>query len=163
MAEPYTKTQIRLHWLIFLLIALQYLNNDAISHAWRQMGRGETVVFDPMILVHVALGVLIALMVLMRIVARLRYGAPALPEEEPPALRLAAQLTHLGLYLLMVAVPVSGAVAWFLRVEAAGEAHEVLKALLLVFVGLHVLGALYQQFVLKTGVMTRMTRPGGSP
>ncbi|MEZ5714110.1 MAG: cytochrome b/b6 domain-containing protein [Paracoccaceae bacterium] len=162
MAIPYTKTQIRLHWLIFLLIALQYLNNDAISGAWRQVTKGETVVFDPMILAHVALGGLIGLLVLMRIAQRLRHGAPALPEDEPPALRLVAQLTHLGLYVLMVAVPVSGAVAWFLKIEAAGEAHEVMKGLLLVLVGLHVAGALYQQFVLKTDVMARMKRPGGS-
>ncbi|MDQ2089993.1 cytochrome b [Marimonas arenosa] len=161
MAQPYTKTQISLHWLIFLFIALQYLGHEAIAQAWEKLSRGEAIPFDPLVLGHVFLGGLIFLMVLMRIAARLRHGAPALPEEEPAAMRMLAQLTHLGLYVLMIAMPVSGAVAWFFRNEAAGEAHEVMRVLLLALVLLHVVGALYHQFVLKTNVMARMKRPGG--
>ena len=161
MAQPYTKLQIRLHWAIFLFIALQYIGHEPISEAWEQLSRGESIAFDPLVLGHVFLGGMIFLLVLMRIAARLRYGAPALPEEEAPAMRMVAHATHLGLYALMIAMPLSGALAWFTRSEAAGDAHEVMRVLLLALVGLHVLGALYHQFVLKTDVMARMKRPGG--
>jgi len=161
MAQPYTKLQIRLHWIIFLLIVLQYLGHEAISEAWEKIEEGLPIVFDPLVLGHVFLGILVLLLVVLRVAVRLRDGAPALPEEEPAAMRMIAQLTHLGLYALMIAMPVSGAVAWFGRVEAAGEAHEVLRVLLLALVILHVLGALYHQFVLKTNIMARMKRPGG--
>ena len=39
------------------------------------------------------------------------------------------------------------------------EAHELMKPLLLILEGLHVLGALYHQFVLKNGLIDRMKRP----
>lgn len=162
MAKPYTKLQIRLHWAIFLLIVLQYIGHEPIAGAWDRLTRGETILFDPLVLGHVFLGVFILLLVVLRIVLRLRDGAPPLPAEEPSPLKLAAQLTHLGLYALMILMPVSGAVAWFGRVEGAAEAHEVMRVILLALVLLHVLGALYQQFVLKTNIMVRMKRPGES-
>jgi len=161
MAHPYTKLQIRLHWAIFLFIAIQYLAHEAIAEAWEQIGRGETLAFDPLVMGHVFVGGLILLLVVLRIALRLRNGAPPLPEEEPPALKAVAHLTHMGLYVLMIAMPVSGAVAWFGGVEPAAEAHEVMRIVLLALVLLHVVGALYQQFVLKTDILARMKRPGG--
>lgn len=162
MAQPYTKLQIRLHWVIFLFIALQYLGHEPVTEAWKELERGNTIVFDPMVLGHVFLGGFVLLLVLTRIMARLRHGAPALPEEEPAAMRMVAQLTHLGLYALMVAMPVSGALAWFGRVQAAADAHSVMRVAFLALIVLHVLGALYHQFVLKTNIMARMKRPGES-
>ena len=53
-------------------------------------------------------------------------------------------------------------VAWFLVSDEAAEAHEVLKSVLLVIVVLHVAAALFHQFVLKTGLMQRMWKPGRS-
>ena len=161
MNAPYTKLQIWLHWLIFLAIAVQFIAHEPMSDAWDKVEHGGEIAFDPLVFSHVALGGLIFLLVLVRIVARFRFGAPELPAEEPPMLRMLAALTHLVLYALMILMPVSGAVAWFGGVEAAGEAHEVMKALMLIFVGLHVVGALFHQFVLKTNIMERMKRPGG--
>lgn len=160
MSVPYTRAQIRLHWAIFVLIALQFVFSDSMSAAWRAFRRGEEVTFDAMVLSHVAIGGLVLLLVIWRLVLRARIGAPPLPEEEPTILKVTASATHVVLYLLMVILPVSGMVAWFGGVEAAGEAHEIAKTLLLVLVALHVVGALYQQFVLKTNIMQRMKRPG---
>ena len=74
-------------------------------------------------------------------------------------MKLAANATHLGLYLLLIVMVVSGGLAWFGEQRWAAEAHEVLKALVLALIGLHVVGALYQQFVLKSDVLKRMGRP----
>lgn len=160
MPTAYSRTQIALHWVVFLLIALQFLLHDRISEAWDRIEDGLPFEFHPLIAAHVFGGLLILALVLWRIVLRGTRGAPALPAEEPAAMQLVARLTHLGLYALMLLMPVSGAVAWFGGAEAAAEAHEVMRILLLALVALHVLGALYQQFVLKTDIMARMKRAG---
>lgn len=159
MPTAYSRAQIALHWVIFGLIALQFLLHDWISEAWDKIEEGQPFVFHPLIAAHVFGGLLILALVVWRIVLRRTRGAPALPPEEPPAMQLVAKLTHAGLYALMLAMPISGGVAWFIGVEAAAEAHEVMRILLLALVGLHILGALYQQFVLKTDIMARMKRP----
>jgi len=161
MTEPtgYSKPQIRLHWIVALLIVPQFVLHDGISAAWAALGKGLEPAFDPLVPLHVAGGLLIAALVLWRIVLRTRRAAPPLPEGEHPALKLVAKVTHGGLYALLLALPLSGAVAWFGGVGAAGDAHGVMKTLLLALVLLHVVGALYHQFVLKDGLMLRMKRP----
>ena len=160
MPTSYSRAQILLHWIIFALIAAQFLLHESMAEAWDRIEDGLEVSFDPLVAAHVFGGIAVLVLVLWRIGLRLGRGAPGLPEEEPAAMKLAAKLTHLGLYALMVLMPVSGAVAWFGGVEAAAEGHEVMKVLMIALVLLHILGALYHQFVLKTGLMDRM-RPGG--
>ena len=70
----------------------------------------------------------------------------------------AARATHLGLYALMILMPISGALAWFGGLGAAAGAHNVLKVALLALVVLHVVGALYHRLWLKDAVMERMIR-----
>lgn len=98
-------------------------------------------------------------LVALRLIVRLSRGAPALPEEEPPLLKLAAHATHWGLYALMIVVPLTNIAAWYGEVRIAGGAHEVLQNLLMLLAILHFAGAMYQQFVLKTNIMARMKRP----
>lgn len=74
-------------------------------------------------------------------------------------MKLAARLTHLSLYLLLILLPVTGLIAWFGRSAAAGGVHAALTTALLILVGLHVAGALYQYLALKSGVMRRILRP----
>jgi cytochrome b561 len=156
----YSRAQILLHWLIFLLITAQYLFHEPIAEAWDKIEDGMAFDFHPLIAAHVFGGLLILCLVIWRIVLRVRLGAPELPAKEPAPLKLAAHVTHLGLYALMFLMPVSGVLAWFGEIEAAAEAHEVMRALLLLLVGLHVIGFLYHQFVLKTDIMSRM-KPRG--
>ena len=156
----FSAAQIRLHWLVVLLIAAQYILNEPISQAWRAMRRGEEVAFDPIVASHVFGGMAVLLLVIWRLALRARRGAPPAPENEPAAFKAIAAVTHLGLYALMVLMPVSGMATWFGRVEAAGEAHEAMKVILLALIVLHVLGALYHHFILKTDVLIRMRKPG---
>ncbi len=160
MLNTYSRAQILLHWVIFVLITAQYLQHEWISEAWDKFEDGLPSDFHPLVAAHVFGGLLILVLVLWRIKIRLTRGAPPVPTEEPAALKLVAHVVHLSLYALMVLLPISGALAWFGGVEAAAETHEVLRAVLLALVALHVLGALYHQFVLKTDLMARMKLSG---
>jgi len=160
MPSHYSRAQIALHWIVFLLIALQYLFHDPISEAWEKLAEGGEVAFSPLIAGHVFGGLLILALVVWRIVLRRTRGAPPLPEKEPPALKLIAHATHLGLYALMLLMPITGALAWFGGIGSAAGAHGLLRLLLLALVALHIAGALYQQFVLRTDIMSRMKRAG---
>jgi len=154
----YSRTQIRLHWLVATLIALQYLLHDAIAEAWDAFTRGAEVGFDPLVAQHVFTGLLVAALVVWRLALRFSHGVPALPEEEPRLMKVAAHLAHWALYALMLLLPVSGAFAWFAGAEQAASAHNVMKVALLALVGLHVAALLVHQFVLRTGLMSRMGR-----
>lgn len=160
MPTGYSRAQIALHWVIFLLIVPQYLLHEHISQAWGKIERGQEIAFHPLIAAHVIGGALILALMIWRIVLRRSRGAPPFPSEEPLAMQWIARLTHVGLYALLLLMPVSGAAAWFGGVGAAAEAHEVMRILLLALIVLHILGALYHQFVLKTDIMARMKRAG---
>lgn len=160
MPEPkgYSSTQIGLHWIVAILLILQFVLNDSISAAWRAFVDGHEIAFNPLVAQHVFGGILIALLVVWRIALRMRRGAPPPPAEEAPALKLVAKATHGLLYVLMLTLPLSGAAAWFFAVRPAAEVHEVMKTVLIVLVGLHIVGALYHQLVLKNNLMERMKR-----
>lgn len=160
MASPtgYSRSQIVLHWGIALLILFQFLLSDAIGGAFRAAMRGQEAVFDPLVAQHVIGGFVILALVAWRLGLRLTRGAPQPPEKEHPALKLAAHVAHWAFYALMILLPVSGAVAWFGLSGPAAGAHEVLKAVLMALVGLHVAAALFHQFVLKTDIMARMKK-----
>jgi len=156
MPNGYSKTQIRLHWVIFILIVFQFALHEPIAEGWDIMMQGDMPEPNILVLQHVIGGLVILALVLWRLRIRAARGAPALPAEEPMFLKGIAHLTHFVLYALMVLMPVSGAIAFFGQVEAAGNAHEFMRILLLLFALLHILGALYQQSVLKTNILDRM-------
>lgn len=159
MVSGYSKVQIRLHWAIFILILLQYVLHEPMAMAWEARLLGQEPEPSVLVLQHVVGGLLILVLVVWRLMLRLGRGAPALPEDEPALLKGVAHLTHFALYALMLLLPISGAVAFFAGQEGAAAAHDVMRAVMLLFVLLHIVGALYQQFVLKTNIMDRMRTP----
>ncbi len=158
--KGYSSMQIGLHWLIAVLIALQFLFNEPIGDAFRQIEQGGVPGFSLLVWGHIAGGIAILLLVLWRVSLRLGRGAPDSPAGTPPLLHMGAAAGHLALYALMLLLPVSGLVAWFGGIGAAGEAHEVMTNLLLAVVGLHVVAALYHQLIRKDHLLLRMMRPG---
>jgi cytochrome b561 len=151
----YSRLQIVLHWLVFALIAQQYLFKGAISAAWDRVTDGMEIGFDPLVFTHVGGGALVLLFAMWRISLCARHGVPEAIEANKLQGAL-AKLTHFGLYALMILMPVSGSVAWFGGVEAAAQGHNVMKIVLLALVALHVLGAFYHHFVLRDGTLARM-------
>ena len=53
----------------------------------------------------------------------------------------------------------TGALAWFVGVGAAGEVHELAKPVIIAAVVMHTAGALWQHFYARTDVLRRMLRP----
>ena len=90
---------------------------------------------------------------------RIRRGAPPPPAEEHEALRLAARAVHFAFYAVILLMPATGALAWFGGVGAMAAVHGAGMLLILVLLALHIAGAFYQHFVLKTDVLRRMLRP----
>jgi len=114
----------------------------------------------------------------VRILWRATHGAPAMPRRMPAWQRGAAHFVHVLLYVLMIAIPVSG----YLYSSAANvpvvylgliplprliapdphlkellkNVHIVLNYTLLVLVGLHVAAALKHQWLDRDGLLSRM-------
>lgn len=102
MAHRYTRTAILLHWLMALLIAVSfgvglYMHDLPLSptklkiYSW-----------------HKWAGVTIVLLLLLRIGWRIGHRPPAMVAGMPRWQQLAATGTHGLLYLLMLAIPLSG-------------------------------------------------------
>lgn len=160
-----------LHWSIVLLIVAQF----AIAWTMPDVHKGTLPVGE--IAWHVTVGVLILLLVVARIVWRLVRPPVTIGVESGLQHRI-AQLTHLGLYLFTVVVPVLGwanansrdwvvglfSVLQLPKIMATGSAlghdlgdlHANLAIVMLVLVGLHVAGGIYHHFVLKDDTLSRM-------
>ena len=154
----YSRSQILLHWVIAILLVPQFLFDDGISGAFRTLMKEGTTTMTTGAVVHIVPGIAIFVLVLWRLVLRLARGAPEAPGE-PGLQRTAGIVVHWLLYALLIIMPVTGLVAWFGGVGAAGEVHEILQNLLLVLIGLHVAAALWHQFGLKDNLLNRMRQP----
>lgn len=154
----YARSQIILHWLVFVLIAAQFFGHEPIRAAFGVWMKGGESAFSPLVAGHVAGGMLVLVLALWRLGLRRKHGVPPLPAEEGPLGRALAHLTHGMLYVLLILMPVSGAVAWFGASQTAADGHGLLRFGMLGFVALHIIGALYHQFVLKDNLMARMKR-----
>src|SRR5689334_18003665 len=101
-AEHYSSLQKTLHWLIAILIIVMI----AVGLTMRNIGEGSVTNF--LYELHKSTGLLILGLALLRIVVRLRRGAPPLEPGIPAMQRLAAYASHYGLYALIVLTPLAG-------------------------------------------------------
>lgn len=156
----YSPIQVALHWIVAILVAFQFFAHDGIETAWSGFIRDEEGTgTSALVGLHIATGVLILVLMLVRLWVRVTRGAPPPPADEPRFLQIMAEAVHVAIYVLLILLPVSGAVAWFLGVKPAGDAHELLTKLLLGVIFLHIGGALFQHFVRRSSVLMRMFRP----
>lgn len=154
----YSAAQIVLHWTIAALVLLQFLFAERIEELWEARLSGA-VPDAPSPTLHTVAGMAILALMIARLALRLRRGAPAPPLGETSALARLAAATHVAFYVLLIAMPVGGAVAWFGGVEAAAEIHGIAASVLLALVLLHVAAALAHRFWFRDGVFQRMLRP----
>lgn len=97
----FTALQRALHWLMAIcILAMLFIGVGMVS----------TVRPDYLSLVsiHKPLGIVILVLALIRLVVRLTRGAPPLPASMPEPMKLAAHLSHLAFYLLMIGLPLLG-------------------------------------------------------
>jgi cytochrome b561 len=158
----YSKTQIRLHWIVAILIAFQIIGHEWMVSAYDAISDGKTpAAFDlAMAWGHVVSGFAIWLFAAWRLWLRFARGVPALPATLSKWDVRASHAVHIILYGLLLIMPISGATAWFFGIEAAAEGHSNARFILLPAVLLHVAGALMQHFWWKTDVLKRMVKPG---
>ena len=131
------------------------------------------------LLVHISAGIAIMAMLVVRLAWRV--GDPPPPAETTPLVSgpdRAGRLAHIALYVLLIAVPVSGMVLQFARGNAlpvfglyeiaspwladrafarsVKEVHEVLANALVILAALHAGAALFHHWVLRDRTLLRM-------
>lgn len=193
MSNRYTRTAIVLHWLIALgifgMLAFGWYMTDLPREAPKQIAYDlfdwglvtwqlaeaaspRTFYFN----LHKSIGITLFALIIFRIFWRISHRPPApLASLKAWERKLSTGAHHL-LYLLMVAIPVSGlvmsiaskyGVKWFGLDFIAGidskplreifhEVHEIAGLLLVAILALHILGALKHKFVDKDDTMKRM-------
>jgi cytochrome b561 len=97
----FSPLQRTLHWLMAVcIVAMLFIGVGMVSTI--------APLHLTLISIHKPLGITILLLVILRLIVRLRYGAPALPADLPGPIKLAAGLSHVALYALMIVMPLLG-------------------------------------------------------
>lgn len=159
--KGYSASQIALHWIIVVLVAFQFLAHSAIEASWHAFQNGEGVPEGAAVLtyMHVSVGLAVLLCMLCRIYLRVTRGVPSPPHDEPRLLKIVSESVHRMIYLLLMLLPVSGAVAWFFGASLAAGAHVVMEKLLLGLIAAHIGGALFQHLIRRSDVVIRIFAP----
>jgi cytochrome b561 len=168
----FSPLQRALHWIMAICI---------LSMLFIGVGMVSTIRPDYLTLVsiHKPLGIAILILALIRLVTRLIKGAPALPADMPEPMKLAARLSHLAFYVLMIALPLIG---WGMLsaadypVVVAGvrlpailphsnalhsllwNAHRFLALCFFALIVVHLAAALFHALVRRDGVFQAMWR-----
>lgn len=158
----YSDLQVALHWIIALLVIVQaFVNNGATGRMAEAKEKGLALSLANRIgaKLHVAFGVTVFLLALVRVGVRLHRGAPPRPDDDPMTTQLTAHRIHVLLYAVILLISVTRLIAWYSQAGLINELHALGKNAVMLIVGVHVAGALYQPFVAKTDVLVRMLQP----
>lgn len=176
-AACYSKPLVFLHWFTLILLIAVFGFIEA-----RELFDKGTEMRELMKTLHYMLGLTVLLTVVLRLFFRLRSRVPAIEPAPHWFQRRAAQLVHLLLYALMIAMPVAG---WFM-LSAAGkpipfyglelpalmaenkeladtikETHKTVGKFAYFLIAAHVLAGLYHHYVRRDNALLRML-PGKS-
>lgn len=195
--QRYTKTAIILHWLVGFMILGMFLVGWYMTDLPKDAPKTATLdLFDLGLYamqfaepltprtfyfnLHKSFGITLLLLIAFRVYWRLSHAAPELLSTMQEWQKKATNIAHKGLYILMVAMPVSGVimaayskygVKWFGIKLIAGvdntpmrelfqETHEVIGVILLTVIVIHVAAAIKHKVVDKDEVMKRMSLRG---
>lgn len=113
----YSSVQVGLHWAVVVIVAFQFLAHSAIESAWTTHTDGDVPSQRSALLayMHIVGGMLILMLALCRIYLRLTRGAPEPPRDEPRIMKIISESVHGLIYVLLISLPLSGAIAWFWR------------------------------------------------
>ena len=151
--NAYSGLQIGLHWATAALIAANYFISDGMEDAFDAKMDGAA--YGGLVpTFHVWAGSALLAVVLLRLVIRLRSGAPQ--AAQGPAAK-AAGLVHWLLYGLMIAVPALGVAAWFFGIDQAAGLHVLVMNAMMVLILGHAAIAIFHHYVLRDGLLSKMT------
>ncbi len=168
----YGSLSIGIHWLMLLLFIAVYAAIDL-----RELYPKGSDPREALKTWHFMLGMLVFVLVWPRIAARLSGPTPAIRPEPPSWQQMSSKLLHLALYVLMIAMPLTG---WLL-LSASGksipffglqlpalidenkdpartikELHEMIGTAGYYLIGLHVTAALYHHYLVRDNTLIRM-------
>ena len=169
-ATKYAPPLIALHWLMALLIFALYASGLSVD-SFPKPDR-------PFIVnLHALGGILMIILLILRVILKVRLGAPDYPSNMGPLFQKAAKAGHGLIYLLMIATPLIGVPAFLFRgqslnfglfdipsplaankdlAHSAHGWHELAAHVLIALVVGHALVALYHQFALRDNLLARM-------
>ncbi|MBR7799598.1 cytochrome b [Undibacterium fentianense] len=168
----YPSLNIAIHWLLAIMILIAFAMGFYMVDLTISPNKLKLFAW------HKWLGVSILGLVGIRLLSRLILGAPAYPASMKLWEKYIANLTHIILYILMFAVPISG----YLYTYAAGfpivylglfelpaiipplteqknllkDLHETLTMSMLIVLILHLLAVIKHQFIDKDEILYRM-------
>ena len=179
MPEKFGAVAIALHWMVAVLVVFAAVSGLVTANV------DEAAATQQSLSVHQSLGITVFVLIVIRATWRLTHPPPPLPDSTPPVQRIAAGVTHITMYLILLALPVAGYLSlaargravtlyglveipmWMpLNFQLASQAlavHGVGGYVLYGLFVLHVGAALYHRLVLNDGILERMwpqRRPG---
>jgi cytochrome b561 len=173
--DGFSGVQRVLHWLMAIMVlAMLFIGVSMVSTLKPR--------FLILISIHKPLGIAILALALLRLAVRLRLGAPPLPDDLPRTQALAAKLSHVVLYALLLVTPLVG---WGM-LSAGGypivlydplhlpailpqddqlyailrATHTVLAYMFLATILLHVAAAFFHALIRRDGVFRAMVGVG---
>lgn len=173
----YTRTAQFLHWIMALIFIVAWLigfySGNFLSYDVDGHFKGDVITL------HKNIATMIMFLLVIRLFWRYTHPAPKLPATMSPTMKLFAHLGHLGLYFMLIAIPVTGCLfSWSVGkpvpvlylfelprlVEKNPELLAIIKPLhiylswfaAVMIVG-HVLAALKHHFIDKDNVLRSMT------
>jgi cytochrome b561 len=155
--KQYSKGLSLLHWLVALMFTASYVISDGMPRYFDQHLENIDVSGQWVANFHVYAGIAFVAVVLIRFIVRLTTQKPEQLESASPLLNKVATGTHHALYLLMFLVPIAGVIGWYEKITIFGDIHVLLMNLMLGLVGLHIAAAIYHQWVLKDGILSRIS------
>ena len=166
----FTPLQRALHWVMAIcMLAMLFVGVGMVSTIKPE--------YLTLVSIHKPLGLAILVLAVLRLIVRWRCGAPPLPYDMPEPMKLAARLSHVLFYLLMIAMPLIG---WAMLSAAdypvivAGlqlpaivppnpelhsllwNAHRLLAFSFFALILLHLAAALFHALVRRDGVFEAM-------
>jgi cytochrome b561 len=168
----YSAPAIAFHWLTMVLVVAGVAIALSLDSTETAAERNE------LLAVHKSIGLVIFALAWLRVGWRVTHKVPSPPAGQPLWQRAAALVTHMTLYLITLAMPVSGYISAAARGRETTffglfkvpqwvpldrslstlteQIHEWSSWALYGLVALHAAAALYHQFVVQDGLLGRM-------
>ena len=154
----YHTRQLLAHWTIVMLVAMQFLMNAGMQTAFAQSVEAGRIVMHGGIISHAMGGTFILGIMLYRLWLRRTHGAPPPPSTLPPVLQKVSRATHYAFYVVLIAMPLAGWLAWLTLWGWVGTVHGLTALLLLLLIVMHAAGAFWHAFK-RDGTIARILQP----
>ncbi|MDK4724953.1 cytochrome b [Rhizobium phaseoli] len=162
MKRGYSLTQIGLHWLIAVLVPIQYLTGGSIERTHHAVHMGMAPVAWDIVQHHIHNYAGIAVGLLMGARLTLRLMRPPVQVGTETAADKIARLLHHGFYVAILAQAAMGVIAsyvWF----GIAPIHVIGSRIILAMVALHLFAATWHTFVVRDDTVDRMIFPRPNP